>query len=212
MATATKKNDKVIIYFSGHGDVEKQTLWQRGYLLAYDTPHNNFRNNAVRVEDLDDLVKTLSIGHESKVIIILDACRSGTLANNGAQLTNEQLSKQVENEVRILSCKSDQKSLEGEQWGSGRGLFSYYLVNGLKGLADEQNDFVVTFEELKDYLQDNVKKAIAASDLSVRQNPVFVGDESFELSEVDEPTLVALNQEISALEAPSVAMATRSPE
>jgi tetratricopeptide (TPR) repeat protein len=206
---ASQKGDKAIFYFSGHGDVEKQTMWQRGYLLAHDSPPNNFRNNAVRIEDLDDIVKTLSVGRESKVVIILDACRSGKLANAGSSLTNEQLAKQVENEVRILACKADQKSLEGDMWGQGRGLFSYYLVNGLKGLADEQNDRVVTFEEMKSYLEANVRKAIVTAGIDARQNPVFIGDESYELAEVDEQTLLALNQEMANAATELVASADR---
>ena len=56
LLTTSKKGDRVIVYFSGHGDVEKQTLWQRGYLLAHDTPYPNLRNNAVRVEELLSLI------------------------------------------------------------------------------------------------------------------------------------------------------------
>ncbi len=205
----SQKGDKAIFYFSGHGDVEKQTMWQRGYLLAHDSPPNNFRNNAVRIEDLDDIVKTLSVGREAKVVIILDACRSGKLANAGSSLTNEQLAKQYENEVRILACKADQKSLEGDMWGQGRGLFSYYLVNGMKGLADGQNDRVVTFEEMKSYLEANVRKAIAEAGINARQNPVFIGDESYELAAVDEQTLLALNQEIASTASELVAVADR---
>ncbi len=195
----TKKGDKVIIYFSGHGDVERRTLWQRGYLLTYDTPANNYRNNAVRVEDLDEIIKTLSVGNEAKVVVILDACRSGKLATAGPSLTAEQLEKQVENEVRILSCKPDQKSLESEIWGEGRGLFSFFLVNGMKGLADKGSmpDNIVTFEELKDFVKSNMETALSAPDISARQNPVFVGDETFELATVDEKVLATVNQELS---------------
>jgi len=194
----TKKGDKVIIYFSGHGDVERRTLWQRGYLLVYDTPANNFRNNAVRVEELDEIVKTLSVGNEAKVVVILDACRSGKLATAGPQLTAEQLEKQVENEVRILSCKPDQKSLESELWGEGRGLFSFYLVNGLKGLADKGSfpDNVVTFDELREYIKTNMDKALSDPAITARQNPVFVGDETFELAEVRPDMLAEASQEM----------------
>ncbi len=194
----TQKGDKVIIYFSGHGDVEKRTLWQRGYLLAHDTPANNYRNNAIRVEELDEIIKTLSVGNEAKVIVILDACRSGKLATAGPSLTAEQLEKQVENEVRILSCKPDQKSLEGEMWGNGRGLFSFYLVNGLKGLADKGSfpDNVVTFDELRGYIKTNMDKALSDPAISARQNPVFVGDESFELAEVQPKMLEEATHEM----------------
>jgi uncharacterized caspase-like protein len=33
-----KRGDKAIIYFSGHGDVEKVTKFQRGYWLTWDSP------------------------------------------------------------------------------------------------------------------------------------------------------------------------------
>ncbi len=33
-----KEKDKVIIYFSGHGDVERKSITQPGYLLCWDAP------------------------------------------------------------------------------------------------------------------------------------------------------------------------------
>ena len=35
---SAKEGDKVIIYFSGHGDVEEKTLTQPGFLLCWDAP------------------------------------------------------------------------------------------------------------------------------------------------------------------------------
>lgn len=60
LRTSSEKGDQAILYFSGHGDVETDALWQFGYLLCSDSPPNNFRNNAVRVEDLDLLAIELS--------------------------------------------------------------------------------------------------------------------------------------------------------
>ncbi|MBL7797683.1 MAG: caspase family protein [Saprospiraceae bacterium] len=34
--------DRVLLYFSGHGDVERVTKFQRGYLLAYDAPGTTY--------------------------------------------------------------------------------------------------------------------------------------------------------------------------
>ncbi|MBK7305024.1 MAG: hypothetical protein IPI90_17740 [Saprospiraceae bacterium] len=45
---------------------------------------------------------------------------------------------------KILSCQPNEFSLEGEQWGGGRGVFSYHLVDGLFGLADRNNDGLIT--------------------------------------------------------------------
>ncbi len=198
-----KKGDKLIIYFAGHGDVEKQTLWQLGYLLAYDTPNGNYRNNATRLEDINNLVKTLTIADslESKVVVYMDACRSGTLIGSdsrGPALTSEQLSKNVANEVRILSCRPEQNSLEGTAWGGGRGLFSYHLINGLYGAADESKDKIVSLEEIEDYLKKNIKKSIEDQNLSIKQNPLIQGDESFMLSSVSTNSLALVNSNTSS--------------
>ncbi len=199
LTLSSKKGDVVIIYFSGHGDVEKQTLWQLGYLLCYDTPFNNYPNNAVELEFLNKVVTTLSVGVQAKVIVILDACHSGKLAgaeNLGPSLTAKQAAIQQANEVRILSCQSDQLSVESERWGGGRGVFSYFLINGLKGLADTEGDGDVLFYELKNHLRSSMRKAIQEAMIDNEQTAVFVGqDEYFKLANVDPATLASVKEE-----------------
>lgn len=207
LSNETQKGDRAIIYYAGHGDVDKKTLKERGYLIAYDTPSDVYRGTAVRVEDLDDFVSWLSVKGESKAIIIIDACRSGKLDKDKMNLTGKELEKQAENEVRIMACKHDQKSLEDPSWGGGRGLFSYHLVNGLMGLADEGKDLLVDFEEVKQYVERNIKASLAQAGRVERQNPVFVGDELFKLASVDEQELAALNQSIASNENQPMAMA-----
>lgn len=184
-----RKNDRLIIYFAGHGDVEKQTLWQLGYLLAFDTPSGNYRNNAVRLEDINNLVKTVSVSDsiQAQVLIILDACRSGKLSSSdsrGVSLTAEQLEKNIANEVRILSCKANQFSIEDEQWGGGHGLFTFHLINGLFGAADKSEDQTITVEEIQDYLKSKMKESLKEISVPHVQNPVIEGNEEFILSHV----------------------------
>ncbi|RZM18241.1 MAG: tetratricopeptide repeat protein, partial [Pedobacter sp.] len=63
-------------------------------------------------------------------------------------------------EVQFISCSSNQVSFEGSQWGGGRGLFSWHLINGLKGMADtDPEDGEVTIAELYDYVKKNVNRA-----------------------------------------------------
>jgi tetratricopeptide (TPR) repeat protein/uncharacterized caspase-like protein len=207
----SRAGDMAIIYFSGHGDVEKQTLWQLGYLLTYNTWGNNYRNRAERIEDLNDIVISLSTVKNSRVIVILDACRSGKLAseaNRGTVLTAEQMGKRVANEVRIMSCQPDQLSLEEPDFGGGRGIFSYYLVNGLKGLADEEKDQQVTLVEMEEYLKSNVRKAAKLRDPEFKQNPVIEGQPSFMLAQVEEPTLKMAELEMSQAKASEASFAS----
>ena len=49
------KDDLVYFYFSGHGDMENNTIYKLGFLLSYNTPRINYINNAVRIEDVDVL-------------------------------------------------------------------------------------------------------------------------------------------------------------
>ncbi|MBK8558212.1 MAG: caspase family protein [Lewinellaceae bacterium] len=196
---SAQPEDLIFIYFACHGDVEKQTPWQLGYLLAYDTPFNNYRNFAVRVEDINDMVLTLSSFKDARVVLITDACRSGKLAGSGARgssLTTEALEKQANNEVRITACKSDQESQEGA-WGGGHGVFSYYLINGLMGLADQENNREVTLEELRYYVKPQVSRDVREYVIGKTQDPVFSGEENFRMGIVDDKALAVLREQLA---------------
>lgn len=193
LRTSSEKGDQAILYFSGHGDVETDALWQFGYLLCSDSPPNNFRNNAVRVEDLDLLAIELSTVKEARTLFIIDACRSGTLSE-GRQVPHTHLANQKANEVRILSCQSDQLSLEGAQWGGGRGVFSWHLLRGLKGLAHDpdlsEDPDAVTLEELNLFLRKQMRRSTQEMAPPQYQDPVVTGNERFRLARID-PDILA---------------------
>jgi tetratricopeptide (TPR) repeat protein len=198
LKTNSQRGDQAILYFAGHGDVELEALWQFGYLLSSDSPANNFRNNAVRVEDLDLLAIDLSSVKEVKTLFIIDACRSGTLSE-GRQVPHTHLGKQQANEVRILSCKSDQVSIEGGQWGGGRGVFSYHLIKGLQGLAKDEtmggDAEMLTLEELEEYLKRSMRQATQQLVPATRQDPIIAGPETFVLATIDEDILARVKAE-----------------
>ena len=159
IAMISKPGDNLLFYFSGHGDVETQTIFNRGYLLAYDTYSSNYMANGLRVDDLKDLFVTL-LSNNIKVIIVTDACRSGKLAGGlkGAEFTATAISNMWKNEIKILSSQPGQLSYEDKKWGNGRGVFSYYLINGLNGEADTNKDSTITLSELEMYVGSNVAK------------------------------------------------------
>ncbi len=187
----SKEGDKVIIYFSGHGDVETKTIRQRGYLLSHDTPANNYRVGAIGLDDINDVVATLSELNKAEVVLVTDACHSGQLAGNeinGTQATAAAMMNQFSNEVKIMSCQPDEFSQEGEQWGGGRGLFSYHLVEGLTGLADRNEDEKITLREIERYLEDEVSREAAPG----QQTPLAFGNKMTTLTFVDQKALSAL--------------------
>ncbi len=187
-----KEGDQAIIYFSGHGDVEKKSLTQPGFLLCWDAPARVYMaGGAFALPMLQEVVSTLSVQNKAKVIVITDACRSGTLAGSsvgGSQATAANLAKQFGNEIKIMSCQPSEYSIEGEQWGGGRGAFSFHLIDALYGLADNNNDQFVTLQEIGRYLEDHVTTEVAP----VSQVPMIIGNRNERLAGVDEQLLASI--------------------
>src|SRR6266496_6862125 len=191
------KDDLVYFYFSGHGDMENNTIYKLGFLLSYNTPRINYINNAVRIEDLNNIANTLSITNHAKVVLITDACHSGKLAGSdfrGSLLVGEQLRTVQRNEIRITSCAPDQLSVEDQGWGGGRGVFSYYLINGLEGLADYVHDGMVTVNEIKNYLDTSLARDALLAQKAQKQTPVINGMGNLRLSSIDSTTLTSLKK------------------
>lgn len=190
----TREGEQVVIFFSGHGDVERKTLNQPGFLLCWDAPAQVYMGGGTySLAYLEEIVSTLSVQNKAKVVLITDACHAGKLAGSpigGAQLTATSLAQQYHNEVRILSCQPNEFSLEGAQWGGGRGVFSYHLVDGLAGLADRNADQTVTLGEIVRYLEDRVPAEAAPQN----QMPLVLGNRNERLARVDSRQLAEVQR------------------
>jgi tetratricopeptide (TPR) repeat protein len=172
-------NDIFYIYFSGHGDAYRA---DEAYLLAYDAPAGNDRNNYSTGMGLIDIHKLkVRISEMTakgvKVILITDACRTNELPGKeeGKSIAYEEIFAKKAGEIQLISCASNQYSFEGYQWGGGRGLFSWHLVNGLKGMADTgPEDGEVTLTELYDYVKKEVNRAsYDKNNKEYRQTPQY---------------------------------------
>ncbi len=190
----SQAGDKVVIYFAGHGDVETLFPDEPGHLLVYDTPANNYSSNSLRLDDVRRTVNAL-VNRDIQVLIVTDACHAGKLAGssvNGAQAATSSMAEQFNSEIKILSCQSNEFSQEGEQWGEGRGVFSWYLIQGLTGLADADNDLQVTIKELSRFLEDKIEPDVSP----LSQTPNLVGDRNARVAVIDEEQLLALQKEL----------------
>jgi len=179
-----REGDRAIIYFSGHGDVERKIISQPGYLLCWDAPPQVYMSGgAFNLRDLEAIVSTLSTQNNVRAVVVADACHAGKLSGSGiggVQITGASLARQYANEVKILSCQPNEYSLEGEQWGGGRGVFSYHLLDGLLGLADRNTDAGVTLSEIDRYLEDHVTSEVAPH----LQTPLVLGNKTEQLATV----------------------------
>lgn len=173
LAKNKDKAKRIIIYFSGHGDADafgEQYLLAAGCNPAGDV-NNYAATDAVAVNELKNKLK-LFLGAGIEVMLVMDACRTTKLvrgsSNNLLDITANL--EQVSGELLFLSCEKGQVSQEGTQWGNGRGLYSFHLLNGLWGAADKDKNGTITIDELKRYT-DN--KIYDDPNNKTSQSPVF---------------------------------------
>ena len=81
--------------------------------------------------------------------------------NANSNNANDFLAKQLFNqEGRAVLTSSDvnETSAESTRWGGGHGVFTWALLEGLRGLADANTDKTVTAGELFDYVSKRVRQ------------------------------------------------------
>ena len=66
----------------------------------------------------------------------------------------------------LTASRDRERSFESSDWGGGHGIFTYYVVKGMEGSADENGDGIVTADELAEYVHTNVREATKGA-----QNP-----------------------------------------
>ncbi|MBK7342666.1 MAG: caspase family protein [Saprospiraceae bacterium] len=168
-------NDEAILYFSGHGDVQR-VVGQQGYLLCHDaSPQLYGAGGAISLQVLKEAIHILTNERQSRVTVIMDACHSGKLKGSllgGPQINVKNIMSLLDNATKIMACQANEVSLESEQWGGGHGVFSYFLLKGLNGDADQNDDKQITLYEFRRYLEEH----ILAETSPILQHPIIEGD------------------------------------
>ncbi|MCX6312933.1 MAG: caspase family protein [Bacteroidetes bacterium] len=177
LGRVVQKGDKAFIYFSGHGDAIDE---RESFLLAYDAPGQDpnlyLAGGVIQIYNLKNRIHDLVNAKGAQVLFITDACRTNEIpgGQNGSGYAFKKIMEDNEGEIQFNSCSANEASQEGIQWGNGRGVFSWYLINGMMGLADEDDDGIVTLYELQSYVSSNVRKETkSASTGKPKQSPSF---------------------------------------
>jgi hypothetical protein len=151
---------KLIIYYSGHAD--------EGALHLAD-------GRLMRAE-LHELLASLPF--DSKVVL-LDSCYSGSLAAKGvaedASFEIPTVSVDQPTGTVFLSASSGlERAYESEQIGAG--VFTHYVLDGLFGGADGNQDGIVTVDELYQFVYAETRRFGAGLPQGAGQRPEFVAD------------------------------------
>jgi tetratricopeptide (TPR) repeat protein len=161
LPSVAQEEDRVLIYFAGHGFV----FGSKAYLAPYDIDPNNIAGTGYPMDSLGSVIGG-KIKARNKVLLT-DACHSGAITpTTDNQAVNRSLLSLHNSLFSLTASRDREQSFESPDWGGGHGIFTYYVVKGLEGEADENADGIVTADELAEYVRRNVREATSA-----RQNP-----------------------------------------
>ncbi len=157
-------NDRVVFYFSGHG--------MKGGLVPYDVS----RNQPSSILSHQALKTYFKSSEALTKLCIVDACLSGTMtAKTVWGISDVETAPQKADVVLMLSSRATQTSIESSITRGG--LFTFFLLNGLRGKADLDGNRLITVKELYQYVSPLVKKNAIN-----RQAPTFYGNFSDNLT------------------------------
>jgi hypothetical protein len=154
-------NDVLIIYLSGHG--------LDGAFLPYDFTGSD---QLLTYESVMQILNECKAGSK---LLIADACHSGSIAYNTRSVAAgtiqhyyQSFSKSTGGTAMLVSSAQDEVSLE--YGGLRQGIFSHFLIRGIRGEADSNKDKIVDVTELHTYISLNVKAYTAG-----KQSPQLFG-------------------------------------
>lgn len=149
-----KPEDMILFSFSGHGLTNS---YGKGFLLTADSYTDNNFANCLKVNDVVNWIRMTNV---KKAILLLDACRKNFqkgIRFNQNGLKAERF-KQAEMVAIFYATKRDWFSYEEEEGNFG--VFTKYIIKGLKGEADTSiagnGDGIVAFLELVAYVEEEV--------------------------------------------------------
>ena len=161
LPSVAKEDDRVLVYFAGHGFVSEGNP----YFSPYDLDPTNIAQTGYSMH-------ALGAAFASKIkarwkVLLTDACHSGAINPEADVMTINRSLMDLDQSLFSLTASRDrERSFESADWGGGHGIFTYYVVRGLEGAADESADGVVTADELAEYVRRNVREATRG-----QQNP-----------------------------------------
>ena len=170
-----KNKSDLIIFFAGHGLASSDG--KELYLLPQDGNPDRLERTAL---SRTDLFKEIISLNPKSVTMFLDTCYSGVSRDEQMLLASARPIRIVaddqdgipENFTIFSASKLDQISSGLEE--AKHGIFSYYLMKGLEGYADSNEDKKITNRELLAYMDENVSQK--AAEQGREQNPSLAGD------------------------------------
>jgi len=184
LARSAHKDDLVMIYFAGHGasEVDQRGIERDGlskYLVPVDADPDDLYSTALPMDEMQNVLARIEA---ERITVFLDACYSGAAGGRTFASTKTRavtvddifLDRLTRSKGRAIVTASRPSELSIELAELGHGIFTYYLVRGLEGYADNNRDGIVSLQELYEYLAQEVSRK--SRQVGGNQHPMMKGE------------------------------------
>lgn len=173
-----REEDSVVLFFSGHGSIGNgQDGKPHYFLVPQDGLLADLGKTGLMDDDLEELVGKIPA---RQVVVFLDTCYSGggttVIRARGVDnpavrppATARPLIEASTGRVVISASRPDQPAFEDDRRG---GLFTSFLVEGLRGAADLDGDGKITALELYQFVSPRVRE-YSRQNYQAEQTPVL---------------------------------------
>ena len=166
---------ELILFFAGHGLASSDG--KELYILSQDSDPDLLARTAL---SRSELFKEIINLNPKSVTMFFDTCFSGISRDEKTLLASARPIRivadeegDIPNNFTIFSASQLDQISSGLK-EANQGIFSYYLMKGLEGKADSNQDRKITNGELLAYMDENISQK--ASELGRQQNPSFAGN------------------------------------
>lgn len=154
--------DIIVVFLVGQGAPDPLRPTEL-YLLPHDVDMADIPGTAIPMAMVEEALRDV---YAWQTMVFVDATPRVLPAEGGADPSPEDVPSRLQRMkkpaggfVIFSGSQPGQRSHEGEEFGGGHGIFTFYLLEGLKGAADGDGDRVVTLIEVMEYTRDRVRRA-----------------------------------------------------
>jgi hypothetical protein len=168
------KNDRLLVYFAGHGMTTGTQGHEMGYLMPFDSDQKRIRSTGVSMRELQNWFAGYPAKH---VMFVADACYSGLAVVTRSVGLSPRVRDYIHQITRkrtratLVAGAMDEQVLEHK----GHGLFTYFFLQAIGGAADTNKDGIITTDEIAAYLKPQVTQT-ARIQYSKSQTPQIAVD------------------------------------
>jgi hypothetical protein len=168
------ETSEVFVYFAGHGAVDPGTG------ETYLVPFEGSPESTSRMYSLKRFYEGLARLKARNVTVFLDSCFSG--GERSVATKDDRpivITPRIPSTTVTVLAAAAGNQVSSEYVRTRHGLFTYFLLRGMRGEADTSRDGWIDLGELSSFVQDRVRST-AAVELGREQTPVLTGGPNLE--------------------------------